>query len=76
MSGSTQDALGLSIRMALSKMFLPGFPFLVVDEPFANASANREMAGLGVLAAAGFEQVLLVTHSDLADSMVDHVITV
>lgn len=76
LSGSTQDALGLSIRMALSKMFLPGFPFLVVDEPFANASANREMAGLGVLAAAGFEQVLLVTHSDLADSMVDHVITV
>ena len=69
LSGSTQDALGLAIRIALSKTFLPGVPLLVVDEPFSGADSTRETSGLGVLASAGFEQTILITHSDLADSL-------
>lgn len=69
LSGSTQDALGLAIRISLSKVFLPSVPLLILDESFAACDDVREVSGLGVLASSGFEQVLLVTHSDLADSI-------
>ena len=74
LSGSTQDALGLAIRIALSKTFLPNVPLLVVDEPFSGCDQNRELSGLGLLASAGFEQVILITHSNLADSLADNLI--
>lgn len=75
LSGSTNDALGLAIRMALSKLFLPGVPFLLLDEGFAGADNNRELAGVGTLAGAGFSQTLLITHSDLPESLADTLIT-
>lgn len=71
LSGSTQDILGLAIRMALSKVFLPVVPFIFLDEPFAACSDNREVNGLGTLASAGFSQTFLVTHSSLGDSLAD-----
>jgi len=74
LSGSGQDALGLSVRIALCKTFLPNLPFIMLDEPFAACDDNREVNGLGTLAAAGFSQVLLVTHSDLGDSLADNLI--
>ena len=76
LSGSTKDALGLAIRIALSKTFLPGMPLLIVDEPFAGCSDGREVDGLGLLASCGFEQILLVTHSELADSFAANLVAV
>ena len=75
LSGSTNDALGLAIRMALSKLFLPGVPLLFLDESFAGADDTRELAGVGTLAGAGFSQVLLVTHSNLPEQIADNLIT-
>ena len=75
LSGSTNDALGLAIRMALSKLFLPAVPFLFIDEGFRGADANRELAGVGTLAGAGFNQVLLITHSSLPETVADTLIT-
>lgn len=75
LSGSTNDALGLAIRMALSKLFLPGVPLLFLDESFAGADDTRELAGVGTLAGAGFSQVLLVTHSSLPEQVADNLIT-
>ena len=75
LSGSTNDALGLAIRMALSKLFLPGVPLLFLDEAFAGADDTRELAGVGTLAGAGFSQVLLVTHSSLPEQVADNLIT-
>lgn len=75
LSGSTQDALGLAVRVALTRTFLPSIPFLVLDEPFHGCDKAREVAGLGLLACTGFEQTLLVTHSDLADSLSDNLLT-
>ena len=75
LSGSTNDALGLAIRMALSKLFLPGVPLLFLDESFAGADDTRELAGVGTLAGAGFSQVLLVTHSSLPETVADNLIT-
>lgn len=74
LSGSTQDALGLAIRMALSKVFLPVVPFVFLDESFAACDDERELNGLGTLASAGFTQTFLVTHSDLGDSLADNLL--
>lgn len=76
LSGSTLDALGLAVRMALTKMFLPNTRFMVLDEPAAAADDDRETNMLGVIASSQFDQVILVTHSDLADSFATQVIHV
>lgn len=67
LSGSTNDALGLAIRMALSKLFLPGVPFLFLDESFASCDNSRELNGISTLAGAGFDQIIMVTHSSAAE---------
>lgn len=72
-SGSTLDSLGLAIRIALAKTFLPNLDFLLLDEPAAGMDDKREAAMLGVLAGANFAQVILVTHSDLADTFAQSV---
>lgn len=74
LSGSAKDALGLSIRVALVKTFLPTMPFMMLDEPAAACSDERETSMLGLLSTIGFDQVILVTHSDLADAFCDHLI--
>ncbi len=74
LSGSTLDALGLAIRIALTKMFLPNARFLVLDEPAAAADAERETNMIGLVATSDFDQVILVTHSDLSDSFAAQVI--
>ena len=71
LSGSTKDMLGLAIRLALGKVFLPSVSFIFVDEAFAGCDVGREVRGLGALASAGFTQTVLVTHRDLADSLAD-----
>lgn len=74
LSGSTLDSLGLAVRIALSKLFLPNARFMFLDEVAAGCDSQREIAMLGAVAAAGFEQVLLVTHSDLGDSLADNLV--
>lgn len=74
LSGSTLDALGLAIRKALTKHFLPNSPFLMLDEPAAACDDDRETNMLGLIAGSGFEQVILITHSDLADSFANQVV--
>jgi DNA repair exonuclease SbcCD ATPase subunit len=74
LSGSTKDSLGLALRLALVKTFVPTASFISLDEPASGCDATRELAMLGVVAGAGFEQTLLVTHSDLADSFASQVI--
>lgn len=76
LSGSALDALGLAIRLSLSKVFLPNVPWMCLDESFSAADANRELAGLGTLASCGFEQVILVTHSSMPETIADNLITI
>lgn len=73
-SGSTLDSLGLAMRMALGKTFLPSVDFLLLDEPAAGMDDERESAMLGLLASAGFIQTIVVTHSSIADSFASSVI--
>lgn len=76
LSGSTLDILGLAIRVALTRTFLPTAPFLVLDEPAAAMDGERTELMLGFLVTCGFPQTLLVTHEDISESVADNVITI
>lgn len=67
-SGSAQDVVGMAVRLALVKTFLPNTPFMVMDEIAAACDDDRELQMLGMVIAADIPQVLLVTHSDAAES--------
>lgn len=74
LSGSTLDGLGLAVRVALVKTFLPEIPFLLLDEPAAACDNDRETNMLGMLATANFDQIILITHSSLCDSLAAQII--
>lgn len=74
-SGSTKDILGLAIRITLQKTFLPNLTFCLLDEPAAAADGIREEAMLAALSRVDFAQIILVTHSDLADTFAQTVHT-
>jgi exonuclease SbcC len=76
LSGSAEDMLGLSMRITLTKTFLPGIDMLQLDEPAAACSDAREARMLGLLAKLKFGQTILITHSDQADAFADRIITV
>lgn len=76
LSGSAEDMLGLSLRIALTKTFLPGADFLQLDEPGAACSDQRETKMLGMLSTLNFGQIIMISHNDLVDSFADRIITV
>lgn len=73
-SGSTIDILGLAIRVALVRTFLPSCPFLLLDEPAAACSDARTDNMLGFLQGAGYKQVLICSHDEISESVANHVI--
>jgi DNA repair exonuclease SbcCD ATPase subunit len=74
LSGSTLDSLGLAIRVAATKTFLPNANFMVLDEPAAACDDGREQSMLGVIASSDFGQVIVVSHSELLDSFAAQVV--
>lgn len=74
LSGSTKDLLGLAIRLALTATFLPQARFLVLDEPWAACDQGRSERCLSFLTAAGFDQILLVTHESSSEAVADSLI--
>lgn len=76
LSGSTMDALGLAVRVGLTKTFLPNTSFMSLDEPAAACDEVRERNMLGMIAASGFDQVLLITHSDQCESVANSVVRI
>jgi DNA repair exonuclease SbcCD ATPase subunit len=75
LSGSTLDSLGVAIRTALARTFLPHCSFMVMDEPGAGFDANRIVNLIGYLASSGFDQCLLITHDPISESFADNLIT-
>lgn len=74
LSGSTLDALGVAIRTALSRTFLPHCGFALMDEPGAACDADRVQSLIGFLASAGFDQTILITHDPVSESFADNLI--
>jgi hypothetical protein len=75
-SGSALDLLALGIRIALTKVFVPGADMLVLDEPFAACDADRTLQCLSFAAAAGFGQTIIVTHEPLSEGLADNLVEV
>jgi exonuclease SbcC len=75
LSGSTKDILGLAIRIALTRTFLPGISLLMLDEPNAAMDAERTANVLAFLSGAGFEQIVVVSHDEMTVDVADHIIT-
>lgn len=73
-SGSTIDVLGLAIRVALVRTFLPTAPFLLLDEPAAAMDGGRTESTLGFITGSGFGQVILCSHDPISESVCDSVI--
>lgn len=76
LSGSTLDILGLAIRVALVRTFLPTSPFLVLDEPAAACDVNRTQAMLGFLATTEFDQILACSHDEISEAVADNVVKI
>lgn len=74
LSGSTLDLLGLAVRVALVRTFLPSCPFMLLDEAWAACDAERTSSGFAFLQSTGFEQIILVTHDQTAHLVADHVV--
>lgn len=74
LSGSTLDLLGLALRVALTRTFIPHSPFLVLDEPFSAADVDRTASMLAFIQTSGFSQVILVTHEDLSSAIADNLV--
>lgn len=74
LSGSTLDLLGLAIRVALIKTFLPNCPLLILDEPFAAADLNRTMEALAFLKSLEIPQVILITHEEISETVAEDII--
>lgn len=75
-SGSTKDSLALAVRVVLQKTFLPDLDFAIFDEVASACDDSRESEMLAMLSTCGLKQVVLVTHSDLADSYAANVIRI
>lgn len=74
-SGSTKDSLALAIRVLLLKRFMPTTDFMLLDEPAAGCDVEREVNMLSAIVRADLTQTILVTHSDLADTLANNIIT-
>lgn len=73
-SESTKDALGLAIRVVLQASFLPAMTTLIIDEPASGMDDIRETAMIAAIASLGIKQVIMVTHSTVADAFAANLI--
>lgn len=75
LSGSTLDALGLAIRCALLRTFIPHCDVLVLDEPAHGMDENRTTALLGFIKALNLGQTVLITHEDVSATVAATTVT-
>ena len=71
LSGSTLSILGLALRVALVKTFLPSCDILLLDEPFDGADSSRRDNMLGFIVQSGFMQMIIITHENSTESCSD-----
>lgn len=75
LSGSAMDILGLALRVALLKSFIPHCPFMILDEPMSACDDFRTENMLAFITSVKFDQVILVTHEPISAHWANHNIT-
>lgn len=63
LSGAELDLLGLALRISVCKVF-SSCSIMVLDEPSSACDAERTAQMIAVLGAAGFDQIIMVSHKD------------
>lgn len=76
LSGSTLDLLGISLRVALMKTFMPECDLLSLDEPAQGCDQARTESLLGFIAACGIKQTILITHESVSETVADNLIDI
>lgn len=76
LSGSATDILGMALRVALVKTFIPQCPFMILDEPMSACDKDRTEALLNFITCSKFDQLLLVTHEDISADWSDNLIQI
>lgn len=74
LSGSTLDILGVALRCALLRTFIPNCGLLVLDEPAQGCDTSRTEALLGFLQGFSMTQTLLITHEETSSAIADNII--
>lgn len=68
---------GQAQRLSLARALLADFPILVLDEPTANVDAERSASLLReLLDAARGRSVVLISHTDVDDDLIDRTVTI
>jgi DNA repair protein SbcC/Rad50 len=77
LSGGEQTKLALAMTLAMIQEF-SGLKFCVFDEPTYGVDGDSRVkladAILAAQAAAGFDQLLLVSHDDVFDGRIEHTV--
>ena len=76
LSGSTLDALGLSLRASTCEIFAPSIDFLLLDEIAAGMDTERTAAAMGMIVGLPMPQVILLTHEETSDTLANNIIEV
>jgi DNA repair exonuclease SbcCD ATPase subunit len=76
LSGSTLDLLGLALRSALLRTFVPHCDLLILDEPAAAMDQSRTEAMMGFIKTAGFGQTILITHESVSEAVCDNILEI
>lgn len=76
LSGSATDLLGLALRVSLIKTFIPECSILALDEPMAASDDDRTLSMLGFMSSVDFQQVLLVTHESVSETVANNLIMI
>lgn len=76
LSGGEESVVAIALRLAIS-LFLNGNSngLIVVDEVLVSQSKNREQNILDTIANLNNSQIILIAHSDLANSLADRTFT-
>lgn len=74
LSGSTLDLLGLAIRVALIKTFIPKCGLLILDEPAGSFDTERTKELMAFLGPLEFEQIIMITHEETSSQAADYIV--
>ena len=76
LSGGEESVVAIALRLAIS-LFLNGNSngLIVMDEVLVSQSKNREQNILDTIASLNNSQIILIAHSDLANSLADRTFT-